>query len=189
MERTMSTNNGATSLVDQTLIEAIFKDPYNPELIHYIEVLRDFDKVDEYTLWFIWFNYNKYKKIMNRIPKNYLNGDWWYKILVETFNANDCTQNELLISAMNYMNKDVMLIKLLERIDYYNLDEDAIYEIWGWFRQNKKIMDGLPKKYIKNGWWYKICNKCRLMEKEYCACDMQLKLIEEWMEAINAQKI
>ena len=68
-----------------------------------------------------------------------------------------------LISALlEYPNADnSLLIHMLERvINFHHLTESTIYLIWYYFRNNEKIMSRIPKKYLKDDWWYELCEGC-----------------------------
>ena len=86
-------------------------------------------------------------------------------------------QEKALVSAVLSPFSDQVILELilLRMIDFSKLSERTIHLIWLLFNEDK-IIEKIPTRYIKNGWWYdecKICclKGCKVCETEDCGCE------------------
>ena len=143
------------SFQELTLIEAIFKEHDNPLLIRLLERMINFSKLRVNTVQLIQYVYRHNENIMKRIPDEYLKD-----------------VKDILYDAV-FGKKDILIRMLESLVDYDELDEGRIWSIWCCYEHNEKIMTKIPRKYLKDGWWYDVCDVCRLTKSTICEpCDM-----------------
>ena len=65
------------SLQDTALVEAIFKNPNDLVLKRILENTIDYSKIEDENIKLIWGMYYENKKIIDRIPKEYIDDDGW----------------------------------------------------------------------------------------------------------------
>ena len=154
----LSTKYDATSLQESAMIEALFKNPNDWALKRILEntSIETYRTFKQSTLLLIRYLYKHKQNIMNRIAKyieKTLDDIIW-----------DITWNDT--------NSSTVIRMLEEIIDYNELSEGLIHEIWLFNKHNEKIIRRIPNIYLKDGWWYKTCDECRITGNALCEiCD------------------
>ena len=84
-------------------------------------------------------------------------------------------QDKALVEVLFEYNFDStpIIVRLLERtINFHKLSESTLWLIWAFYGSNENIRKRIPEKYIKDDWWYDICNACRLRGSDLCDCNL-----------------